>query len=222
MVLILHIETSIATCSVALSKDGICIACKEEWHNKLSHGELLTSFIQEVLTSSSYDISELSAISVASGPGSYTGLRIGVSTAKGLCYSLQIPLISIDSLDSLIEVGRGIYPSSYLAAFFDARRSEVFGQIRDNKNTIIQQSASLVLDETSFSEYNSLVVIGDSNDKLKLLFKERNFMYDDEIHTSAKGQVRLAFGNFNQQKFEDLAYFEPKYIKEFYDSRVVK
>lgn len=126
MIYILHLETSTKVCSVALSSDGKQLAIKEDLSNEYSHAENLTSYIQDVLNQSKISLKELSAVSVASGPGSYTGLRIGVSTAKGLCYALEIPLIAVDSLFSLASIAKEKHQDINLCALIDARRMEEF------------------------------------------------------------------------------------------------
>ena len=142
---ILHIETSTKVCSVALSKNGTVVQLKEINEDGYVHGEMITLFIQDVIALEQIKMNQLSAVSIASGPGSYTGLRIGVSTAKGLCYALGIPLISIDSLVCLQQIAQQKYPNQSVLAMIDARRMEVFSTLFDGQGNIIKQLSADVL-----------------------------------------------------------------------------
>jgi tRNA threonylcarbamoyladenosine biosynthesis protein TsaB len=215
MTLILHLETSTKACSVALSKDGSLIALKESLSDEFSHSENLTVFIQTVIKEAGIELKDLSAISVASGPGSYTGLRIGVSTAKGLCYSLDKPLIAIDSLISLAVIAKEKHPSSNLCAMIDARRKEVYCAIYLTDLSQIKPITADILDENSYKEYEPFLYFGDGAEKMQEDWQGRNCVADTEIHASAKGQIALAFEKFQAQQFEDVAYFEPYYLKDF-------
>lgn len=213
---ILHIETSTKVCSVALSLNGILLHVKESNDDEYAHGEKLTLFIEEVMKEAGLSFPELSAVSVASGPGSYTGLRIGVSTAKGLCYALNIPLLAIDSLTSLHYLARKKYASKEIATMLDARRMEVYSTIYSALGEVVKPISADILDEISYSEFKDLVVVGDANEKLKELWKGRDLIFDDEIKCSALGQIELIFEKFQQELFEDVAYFEPFYLKDFF------
>ncbi len=215
MTLILHLETSTKACSVALSKDGSIVALKESLSDEFSHSENLTVFVQSVIKEAGIELKDLSAISVASGPGSYTGLRIGVSTAKGLCYSLEKPLIAIDSLISLAVLAKEKHPSTNLCAMIDARRKEVYCAIYASDLTLIKPITADILDEDSYKEYEPFVYFGDGAEKMQEDWQGRNCVADTEIHASAKGQIALAFEKFQAQQFEDVAYFEPYYLKDF-------
>jgi tRNA threonylcarbamoyladenosine biosynthesis protein TsaB len=215
MTLILHLETSTKACSVALSKDGSLVALKESLSDEFSHSENLTVFIQTVIKDAGLELKDLSAISVASGPGSYTGLRIGVSTAKGLCYSLGKPLIAIDSLISLAVLAKQMHPSTNLCAMIDARRKEVYCAIYSSDLELIKPITADILDEHSYKEYEPFVYFGDGAEKMQEDWQGRNCVADIELHASAKGQIALAFEKYQTHQFEDVAYFEPYYLKDF-------
>jgi tRNA threonylcarbamoyladenosine biosynthesis protein TsaB len=157
----------------------------------------------------------LSAVSVSSGPGSYTGLRIGVSTAKGLCYALNIPLIAIDSLQSLEQVGRLKYPKETIVAMIDARRMEVFSAIYNSNGEGIKSISADILDESSYEAFLPFTVVGDAVSKVKPIWENRGIQFDEACIASARGQVKIGFEKFQKQEFEDVAYFEPFYLKDF-------
>lgn len=215
MTLILHLETSTKTCSVALSLDGKLIGITESNTDEFMHSENLTRFVQKVMSSAEYQLSDLSAVSVASGPGSYTGLRIGVSTAKGLCYALGVPLIAIDSLYALCTVARESYPDANICAMIDARRMEVFSAIYGSDNAVIKPISADILDEESYRVYEPFVCVGDGIQKMIEPWLGRKITFDKSVNPSAKGQVQLAFEKFNKNEIEDVAYFEPYYLKDF-------
>jgi tRNA threonylcarbamoyladenosine biosynthesis protein TsaB len=215
MTYILHLETSTKACSVSLSKDGELVALQEVLSEDFSHSENLTLFVQQVLDKAKISMRNLSSISVASGPGSYTGLRIGVSTAKGFCYALGIPLIAIDSLSSLAELAHAKHPGKTICAMIDARRREVFSAIYDAELKMIKPISADVLDDSSYSEYEPFVYIGDGANKMQVEWSVRDCSADLSIHSSATGQIRLAYEKFNHGEFEDVAYFEPFYLKDF-------
>jgi tRNA threonylcarbamoyladenosine biosynthesis protein TsaB len=215
MVYILHLETSTKVCSVALSLNGNLIALKENEEDGYSHGENLTLFIQDVLSQANITVQQLNAVSVASGPGSYTGLRIGVSTAKGLCYPLNIPLIAIDSLTSLKEIAKESHPNSTLCSLIDARRMEVYNLFYSSNNELMKPISADIIEQDSYLEFEPFVYFGDGAEKLQELWKDRNCISDLSIKSSAKGQTKLAFEKFQKQEFEDVAYFEPFYLKDF-------
>ena len=215
---ILHIETATKVCSVSLSSDGELVQIREFKDEGYSHGEQLTILIQNVLELQRITAESLSAVSVSAGPGSYTGLRIGVSTAKGLCYALNIPLISIGTLESMAEVARVAYPDFNLCPMIDARRMEVFSLITNFEEDILKPVSADILDENSYTEFEPFVCFGDGAKKMAELWNERNILFDLELEPSAKGQVHTAYQKFLKQEFEDVAYFEPAYLKEFYQA----
>lgn len=215
MAYILHLETSTKVCSVALSKAGVLIAFKESQTDAFEHGENLTCYIEDVCSEVGVEMTQLDAVSVASGPGSYTGLRIGVSTAKGLCFGLSIPLIAIDSLRSLAELARHTYPTQTLCPMIDARRMEVYSAIYGQHNEVLKNISADILDESSYASFGNMICFGDGSAKIAELWSHREVVVDQSIHASARGQVSLAYEKFVAGKFEDVAYFEPYYLKDF-------
>lgn len=215
MSLILHLETSTKACSVALSENGILLGLEESLTDEFTHSENLTVFIQTILKNCNKNMKQLDAVSVASGPGSYTGLRIGVSTAKGLCYSLGIPLIAIDSLRSLGNLAKKKYPGTRILAMIDARRMEVFSAIYDENGNLIKPISADILDENSYEEFLPLICVGDGVEKMNELWQDRDLVLDIELNASASGQVELAYKMFLKNEFVDVAYFEPFYLKDF-------
>ncbi len=215
MTFILHLETATKSCSVALSRDGQLLSIKESITEEFSHGENITLYIQDVLSDAGIDIKQLNALSLASGPGSYTGLRIGVSTAKGICYALNIPLIAVDALTSLACIAREKHPNIKLCAMIDARRMEVYCSIYDSEMNMLQTISAEILDEDSFKTLEPFVFFGDGAAKANELWKGRNCQFDNTINSSAIGQINLAYQKFQNKEFEDVAYFEPFYLKDF-------
>lgn len=216
MALILNIETSTKNCSVSLSEKGEVIAIKELNDGNYSHAEKLHVFIEDILKESNKQFSELSAIAVSKGPGSYTGLRIGVSAAKGLCFVLDIPLISVSTLQSLaLQAPKA---EGLIIPMLDARRMEVYSAVFDSDNNIIRAIQAEVLDETSFTTYlenYQVTFIGDGVSKTKEIIVHPNAFYIDDKLPSAKEMSSLSYNKFKKQDFEDVAYFEPFYLKDF-------
>ena len=215
MTYILNIETATKNCSVSLAKDGQTILCKEIAEQGYSHAERLHVFIEEILKETNVKIQELHAVAVSKGPGSYTGLRIGVSTAKGLCYALGIPLIALDTLQVLahqVSVDNGI-----IVPMLDARRMEVYSAIFDKNHDNIKAVQAEVLTEESYSEFTeTLYFIGDCQEKCQTVLTQPNFKFLPEIlFPSANQMSQLSYEKFNQNDFEDVAYFEPFYLKDF-------
>jgi tRNA threonylcarbamoyladenosine biosynthesis protein TsaB len=188
------------------------VSCKETMAEGFIHSESLTVFIEDVMAEANVSLSALSAISVSSGPGSYTGLRIGLSTAKGLCFALKIPLISVETLLALKELVP-IGPESIIP-MLDARRMEVYAQVFASDGTVLQSLDAIELDETSFSEFEPFIVCGDGAAKCKEMWGNRNIIWNDQLLCSAKGQVSIAYEKFQKKEFENLAYFTPIYLKD--------
>ena len=215
MVYILNIETATKNCSVSISKNGNLVALIELSEAQFNHAEKLHIFIKEVLNQSKIALSHLNAIAVSKGPGSYTGLRIGVSAAKGLCYALSIPLISVDTLAILakkVQIEEG-----YIVPMIDARRMEVFTQMFDKTHNAITNAEALIIDENAFAEFNQqLHILGDGSLKCKEVLTDAKFVFYDEVqYPSAKEMIQLSYQKFQQNMFEDVAYFEPYYLKDF-------
>jgi tRNA threonylcarbamoyladenosine biosynthesis protein TsaB len=215
MTFILHLETATKSCSVALSKNGKLISLKESLTEEFSHGENLTLYIQDVLRDASISIAQLDAVSIASGPGSYTGLRIGVSTAKGICYALKIPLIAIDALTSLAVIAQEKHPNYNLCAMIDARRMEVYCAVFNFSMEILRPIAAEIIDEESFKMFEPFIFFGDGASKAADIWTGRNCIFDPSIFSSASGQIHKAYKKFQNNEFEDVAYFEPYYLKDF-------
>lgn len=216
---ILHLETATKTCSVALSKDVHLIDVQEIHSDQFIHGEKLTLFIQEILIKHSITFDELSAVSISSGPGSYTGLRIGVATAKGICFAKNIPLIAIDTTYAFENCVRKIYPHDTICVMLDARRMEVYSCIFDKKGNVVKSLSADILNEDSYREFEPFVCVGDGGSKFKELWKDREILIAENQYISATGQIELAFDKFLAKDFVDLAYFEPNYLKEFYSGK---
>lgn len=214
---ILHIETATKVCSVALSKNGELLTLEEINEDGYSHGELLTCLIEKCLVKTGLLLQDIHAVSVSSGPGSYTGLRIGVSTAKGLCYALGIPLIAVDSLISLAVVGSKKHPGKTLCPMIDARRMEVYAGIYSPDLQVLKVISPDIIDEQSYAAFGKMICFGDGAHKLTECWKMRTeISIDTTIFPSAEGQVDLAFKSYSNNTFEDVAYFEPFYLKAFY------
>lgn len=216
---ILHIETATKICSVALSNNGELLALKETDESNYVHGEVITLFIEDVLKQSGITVKQLNAVSVTSGPGSYTGLRIGVSTAKGICYALNIPLISVDALYNLAVLARKNNTYSSVCAMIDARRMEVFSTIYNSDLLPVKPLSADILDENSYREYEPFIVVGDGARKMKESWSNRSIQFDLTTKSSASGHTAIAIEKYNNKEFEDVAYFEPFYLKDFVSTK---
>jgi tRNA threonylcarbamoyladenosine biosynthesis protein TsaB len=212
---LLNIETATKNCSVTIAKNGQTVLCKEIANEGYSHAEKLHVFIEELLSKTSITFKDLSAIAVSQGPGSYTGLRIGVSAAKGLCYALNIPLIAIDTLSSLAE--QVTETDGIIIPMIDARRMEVYCAVFNSNKEMIREVRAEILTEESFNDYSEKVYfVGDSSEKAKLVLTNPNFIFKDEIvYPSSKWMSDLSYRKFLKSEFEDVAYFEPYYLKDF-------
>lgn len=213
---ILCLETATTNCSVALAVDGKVVALREENNQKFSHAEKLHVFINEVLDESNIKKQDLDAIAVSKGPGSYTGLRIGVSAAKGLCYALDIPLVSTLTLEVLAQQINTA--DGYIIPLIDARRMEVYSAVFDKEKKPIRETKAEILNENSFSEYwlkNKVTFLGDGADKFKSMVTHSNVQFLDDKYPSAKDMAALAEAKYKISDTEDVAYFEPFYLKEF-------
>lgn len=211
---ILHIETATKKCSVALSENGKLIAFREVLEEKFNHAEKLHILFEELLHEAQIKWVDISAIAISKGPGSYTGLRIGVSSAKGLCYALDIPLISINSLEIIarqIQVSQG----EFIIPMIDARRMEVFAAVYDSQYNEVQPTHSWIVENNPFYK-NKCHFVGDGAMKCKEIIGEKNtHFYPEIIYPSAREMIAVSYQKFLEQKFENLAYFEPFYLKDF-------
>ncbi len=217
MALILAIETTTKNCSVALFNKGILLQLKEEYTDSYSHAENLTLFINKVLTKENISINKLDAIAVSKGPGSYTGLRIGTSTSKGLCYSLGIPLIAISTLKAMALGVSKHQEYDFYCPMIDARRMEVYAAIFDSENNQVRDIMADVVDGSTYKEYldKKILFFGDGAMKCQEMISHKNATYLEGIFPSAKDMGILSCQKFGNKDFEDVAYFEPFYLKDF-------
>ena len=215
-IFILNIETATTNCSVSISKDGETIVLKEDNDKSYSHAERLHVYIDDALKEAEIHASDLSAIAISKGPGSYTGLRIGVSTAKGLCFALDKPLIAVPTLEALahqVKLENGV-----VIAMLDARRMEVYSSIYDSNYKEIRETQAQILDENAFAEYlqeGPVYFVGNGVEKTKILITHENAIFIDDKLPSAHEMSLLAFEKFKTSSIEDVAYFEPYYLKDF-------
>lgn len=219
--LILLIETSTTSCSVALSEGGRIIGVKEANERNI-HASHITLFIGELIEEAGKEYSDLNAVAVSKGPGSYTGLRIGVSTAKGLCYALDIPLLSINTLEAmaygLVKLHQAdITPLSYLVPMIDARRMEVYTGIYKPDGSIVEDVNAKIVDGSSFDSFSEtgLILFGDGSDKFRELFASQPNIRFITFANSAAHLGSLANEKLLRGEVENMAYFEPFYLKDF-------
>ena len=216
--MILSIETSTDVCSVAIHLDDQLIASSSSVE-PYSHAERLAPMIDTLLKDNKLDKSKLSAVAVSSGPGSYTGLRIGTSTAKGLCYALDIPLITIGTLESMLEGLDKEYDNTLLCPMIDARRMEVYCLIGKTGGEIITVTHAKIIDESSFLatlEEQKMVFYGNGAEKCKPMISHNNAIFLSDITPSAINIGKLARAKYTRGDFADLIYFEPEYLKPFH------
>ena len=218
MAYILHIETSTKQCSVALAYKGKPLFSRVLNSESFSHNEKLHLFISEVLEEANLKPKQLDAISVSKGPGSYTGLRIGVAAAKGFCFALDIPLIALNSLEILVQ-GVTQAEVELIIPMMDARRMEVYTAIFDGSKNWINQTSALVLNQNSFKEIvkdKTVLFLGNGTNKFQELIPEINLTHSFENnYPNAIDMVELTWGKYISEDFESLAYFEPFYLKDF-------
>jgi len=216
--LILNIETSTKNCSVALFSESKLISEKLLLSEKHSHSETLTLFVKDVIKNSEYTLVDLDAISVSKGPGSYTGLRIGVSTAKGLSYSLNRPLISVSTLQSMaFYMSKKKSNYDLYCPMIDARRMEVFSSFYDKDNNQVTEVRADIIDEETYKKEleNKVLFFGDGANKCKDVLTSGNAYFLDNFFPSATYMGILSLEKYNNKDFEDVAYFEPFYLKDF-------
>ena len=215
MVFILSVETATKNCSVSLSKNGKTLSCKEIAEQNFSHAEKLHVFIEEILKENNIRLQDLNAIAVSKGPGSYTGLRIGVSSVKGMCYALNIPMIAIDTLTLLAK--QIVIEEGIIIPMIDARRMEVYTAFFDKEYTMQREVRADIIDENSYSEINTNIhLVGDGIAKFKEVLTNDKFIFHDAIiYPSANEMSDLAFEKYKISDFVDVAYFEPYYLKDF-------
>lgn len=216
MAYILNIETSTKNCSVSIAKDGELIAFKELNTGNYSHAEMLHPFIADCMKESKLTFDQLDAVAVGKGPGSYTGLRIGVSAAKGLCFSNDLPLISINSLEVLAHSCKA--SSGYIIPMIDARRMEVYCSVFNAGKELVSETEAKIIDETSFQSYleqGTVTFLGDGAEKCKTILQHKNASFIDDHFPSAKDMIQLTYAKYKKNDVENVAYFEPFYLKDF-------
>ncbi len=226
MAVILNIETATRVCSVSLAVDGVVKAIKES-KIKNSHAEQVTLFSEMVVQKAGFTFNDLDAVAISKGPGSYTGLRIGVSSAKGYCFALDIPLISVGTLDAMawgliyaLRNKKQKTDAYYYCPMIDARRMEVYDAVYDYRLNKVKEVSATILEENTYDQYferHAMVFGGDGATKAKdLYFKNPHKTYFlDGFEPSSMFMAELAEQQYQKQQFEDVAYFEPYYLKEF-------
>ena len=216
MALILSLETSTNVCSVALHDQGKLIAHQLHEVEK-SHSSLLPGIALEICSDAGLSMQDVDAIAVSEGPGSYTGLRIGLSTAKGFAYTLKLPLIGVATMDILLEATRDKFSGEHMrCAMMDARRMEVYTKMVDQDGEVVWDTQPKILDQDSFADFEGRIYIfGNGMPKFQQIASQENLLFIDGIVPDAAHMGRLAFDRFTSKKFEDVAYFEPNYLKEW-------
>jgi tRNA threonylcarbamoyladenosine biosynthesis protein TsaB len=212
---ILNIETATKNCSVSIAKNGETIVCKEIAEEGYSHAEKLHVFIEDVIARAGLTVQDLNAIAVSQGPGSYTGLRIGVSAAKGLCFALNIPLIAIDTLQTLASQAK--VTDGIIIPMLDARRMEVYSEVFTADLEIKRAIEAEIITEDSFAEYTETIYfVGDCAEKCKPVLTKENFVFLEEIKfPSASAMSKISHNKYQKSDTVDVAYFEPYYLKDF-------
>lgn len=225
MAAILIIETSTEICSVAIAQNGRVIDSIESGEGQ-NHARLTSLFAEQLLKRNNISPKELGAVAVSRGPGSYTGLRIGVSTAKGICYAGNIPLIAVGTLEAMakhVSLNHSLYgiqekkPTLY-CPMIDARRMEVFSMLLDNQGNIIKSITAEVIDESFLSEemkLHQVIFFGNGSEKCKNVIQAENAVFIGKVVASATHMAELAWEAYTKKQFEDVAYFEPFYLKDF-------
>ena len=214
---ILHLETSSKNCSVAISENENLLCLCEETSENYKQSESLHTFVKWALEGAEISLRDLDAVSLGKGPGSYTGLRIGASSAKGFCFGLNIPLITVNSMETMVEpfIDKGY---DLIIPLIDARRMEVYTAVYDGKTgEKLSDTQSLILEEDSFAQYNQkrVLFVGDGAEKAKEILLLPNAQFNTETYPSAKYLMKKAEQLYKEKNFEDIAYFEPFYLKEF-------
>lgn len=218
---ILHIETSSRNCSVAIS-DGEKLLCLcEELSENYKQSESLHTFVEWALEGAEIKLQDLDAVSLGKGPGSYTGLRIGASSAKGFCFGLNIPLVAVNSMETMVEpfLNQGF---DLIIPLIDARRMEVYTAVYDgNTGKELSKTDNLILEENSFEQFydKNILFVGDGCTKAKEILSIQNAEYKDDVYPSANYLIKKSVQKFNHKEFEDVAYFEPFYLKDFHGAK---
>ncbi len=217
MATILNIETATTNCSVSIGVNGNLVSLVEENTPNYSHAEQLHVFIEKALKKAALTFQDVDAIAVSKGPGSYTGLRIGVSAAKGLSFSLDVPLISVPTLQSMANQ-LVLQENEVVVPVLDARRMEVYSCVFNDKLEEIRETKAEVIEEHSFGGYlhkDKVYLVGSGAEKCKAILKDSKFVFKEDYIPSAKEMVLLSYKKFKAGELEDVAYFEPYYLKDF-------
>lgn len=220
MSFILCIETSTPVCSVAVVSEESILALAELSEGN-AHASMLTTLIDEAVRKAEISLQQLDAIAISMGPGSYTGLRVGMSTTKGLCYALDKPLIAVDTLQSLAARFMQLNPTSTatrIVPMIDARRMEVYSAVFDNQLVRIEATAATIVDEQTFAEIrdqHQVAFVGNGAGKCSTVLAHPNANFRGDIQCSAAGMWKQAIERYTQKQFEDVAYIEPFYLKDF-------
>jgi len=225
MALILIIETSTEVCSISLIKDGKQIDLIESGEGQ-NHARLVTVFAKDILSRNKINPGQLDAVAVSMGPGSYTGLRIGASAAKGICYAAQIPLIAIGTLEAMtkyvssnrVQLGIPDNKPTLFCPMIDARRMEVYSMLFDENGTILKPISAEIIDESFLTNElckYQIVYFGNGAEKCKSILNSPDAIFISNIKASASHMCELAWDAYNNNQFEDVAYFEPFYLKDF-------
>jgi tRNA threonylcarbamoyladenosine biosynthesis protein TsaB len=212
---ILNIETATKNCSVSIAKNGETVICKEIAEEGYSHAEKLHVFIEEIIAETGILVHDLAAVAVSQGPGSYTGLRIGVSAAKGLCFALNIPLIAVDTLQTLASQAK--VTEGKIISMLDARRMEVYSAIFNAALEIERPILAEIIDENSFKDFTETIYfVGDCAEKCKLVLTNENFIFLEDVkYPSAAAMSKISYDKYQKSDTVDVAYFEPYYLKDF-------
>jgi len=214
---ILNIETATKNCSVSISRGEEIVALKELNEGKFSHAEKLHTFILDIVKDAGISLQDLEAVAISKGPGSYTGLRIGVSAAKGLCYALEKPLISVPTLESIARQVT-LQDGELVVPMLDARRMEVYSAIFDHQYNQVRDTEAEIIDDNSYQEQLAsgiVYFVGDGAEKCSIHIKHENARFVKDIFPSAKEMSIVAARKYEALDFEDVAYFEPFYLKDF-------
>jgi tRNA threonylcarbamoyladenosine biosynthesis protein TsaB len=214
---ILHLEASSKNCSVAISDGNELLCLCEEVSQNYKQSESLHTFVEWALEGAEITLNDLNAVCVGKGPGSYTGLRIGASSAKGFCFGLQIPLLAVESMESMVEPFLN-NDFDFIIPLLDARRMEVYTAVFHGKTgEKLSETEAKILDEFSFQEFQEqkIVFVGDGATKAKNILNLSGAQYEDQVFPSAKYLIKKAVEKFKKKDFEDTAYFEPFYLKDF-------
>lgn len=215
---ILYLETSSKNCSVAISDNQKLLCLTEEVSENYKQSESLHTFVEWALEGAGISLKDIEAVSLGKGPGSYTGLRIGASSAKGFCYGLKIPLIAVNSLKSMIQPFLG-EDYDFIIPLVDARRMEVYTAVYDGKTgQEISETEAKILDENSFGEFQDkkVIFVGDGAKKAKDILQLPNADFNEEVYPSAQFLIKKTLEKIDKKEFEDIAYFEPFYLKDFH------